>query len=327
MSNMIYRANAFGAKRQVDGSFRMVASDESKDGHGEVIMVKGWDLTRYVGRKSGGKPSAKGNPVILYGHNYFLPPIGRAINVVKDMNRKKGAALMVDFELATEEDYGGSWPENSPSPVQIASMLESGFIRTGSVGFSPLTSENLDPDDERYYAPQRYLSQELNEHSIVSIPSNANAMTEAMSKGFLERAHLPGMLEAAPRFADVLGGRDSTLELIEAMRSECKGIGFFMPAPKPEDTQQQRTGRRPSGDVLEEQVKTAVMNALRLPEVKAIIQEEARMGVETLSPDELKGLKASFGAEPTSSSSPALQRTYDALSGAPLLSFDDINDD
>lgn len=53
--------------------------------------------------------------------------------------------------------------------------IKSGLVRGLSIGFRPLKSENIDDDNESYFAPQRFLEWDWLELSAVTIPANADA--------------------------------------------------------------------------------------------------------------------------------------------------------
>lgn len=194
------------------GEFEVPGSTESIDSHGEVITVRGWDLTRYTGRKNGGVPTKAGNPVILFGHNYGAPPIGKATKVTKDLGARP--ALVIRYKLMEAGDYGDDWPANLPSPVAVASMLRAGYLKGHSVGFSPIESEPMDPEAQGWHQPQRWLKQSLNEFSVVSLPSNADALHNSMSRGFLTRSHLPGV------YAQVVRSEVPDLDEVQAALEE-----------------------------------------------------------------------------------------------------------
>lgn len=219
-------------KALADGGFDVPASTEATDSHREEILVKGWDLTRYSGKKNGGKipPRGKGNPVILYGHNYMAPPIGRAHEARKVLDGKR-PELRIAYRLMEEDDYGGDWPSHLPSPPAIAAMLRSGYLRGHSVGFTPIAAEPMDP--ERPWGPQRYLEQSLNELSVVTLPSNAECLDKALSQGFLRREHLPGVYSEMDRYALDLAGEPEMREAQTFLRKELEAPRSFYLGSKP----------------------------------------------------------------------------------------------
>lgn len=132
-----------------DGTgFDFVLSDGSLDRHGTRINPDGWDLTAF-----------KRNPIALFGHSGGFP-IGRWDNV-----RVEGGKLLGRLVLAARG--------TSARIDELASLIEQGILRAVSVGFSVL----------EYGTPGKsafdYVKQELLEVSVVSVPSNTNALAAA----------------------------------------------------------------------------------------------------------------------------------------------------
>lgn len=188
-------------KMNADGSLSIIGSDETQDSHGDVLRVKGWDLTRFSGRKNGGIPSRRGNPVIMWAHDYNVPPIGQATLVEKNLS-----APSLDFQVkfAEEEEFGGigNWPADAPTPVAIRSMFEAEILRGSSVGFLAGESKPLEVEGKRipsfgFFEPMDFLKGHiLMELSAVPIPSNPAALVKAFSAAWITRAHLPKILKA-----------------------------------------------------------------------------------------------------------------------------------
>jgi HK97 family phage prohead protease len=124
---------------------------------GDTVAVGGWDLSAY-----------KRNPVVLFAHDSSSPPVGRANRVWSD-----GTRLLGDVEFADKETYDFA--------DTIYRLIKGGFLKSGSVGFLP-TEYRF---SERAAGGIDYRSQELLEFSIVPVPANANALTEARMKGIL----------------------------------------------------------------------------------------------------------------------------------------------
>lgn len=155
-----------------DRTLRFVASDESVDRAGDVIVQEGWDLDNF-----------KKNPVVLFGHDYFAPPVGRATSIGVDDKKR----LVMEVEFAPKETYAFA--------DTIFRLAESGFLNTTSVGFIPHETENVGQDDDedapegngkgghrRRKKPKRkFLDNELLEVSLVPVPANPNAVR--LSKG------------------------------------------------------------------------------------------------------------------------------------------------
>jgi HK97 family phage prohead protease len=133
-----------------------ILSDETPDRLGDIISTEGWDTSAF-----------QKNPVALFNHNPNAP-IGRWRNV-----RVENKSLRGELEMAAEGI--------SPRIDEIRKLVDAGILKAVSVGFRPSKMEPLDPSDKSFFAPQRYLQQELVECSLVSVPANPNALAVAKS--------------------------------------------------------------------------------------------------------------------------------------------------
>ena len=155
-------------KKIGERQYEFIASTADQDRDGEVIDVTGWDLKNF-----------KKNPVIMFAHNYSTLPIGRATKI----GIREGKLVnSVEFP-----------PEGTYEFADIVERLVStGFLKTESVGFVPKKWE--DGDGEK--APRRtYTKQELLEISIVPVPSNPNALMNAVKEGVITTKQLKQITE------------------------------------------------------------------------------------------------------------------------------------
>jgi HK97 family phage prohead protease len=151
-------------KKVGERQYEFTASTADMDRDGEVIDVSGWDLKNF-----------KKNPVILFAHDYRTLPIGKATKIgVKD------GKLMDVVEFPPEGTYEFA--------DTVARLVDAGYIKTQSVGFIPKKWEDGDWTDEdgKGSKPRRtYTKQELLEISIVPVPSNPNALMNAVNEGVI----------------------------------------------------------------------------------------------------------------------------------------------
>lgn len=127
-----------------NGTFKVVASDETVDRSGEQIKVSSRDLKNYMK-----------NPIILFWHNYHNMDtiVWKATNVYVEND-----ALIVEWVFA--------WTE----PAQMLRQLyDEWIIKTVSVWFIP---KKRDPDDHNIITEA-----ELLELSFVPVPCNPNALS------------------------------------------------------------------------------------------------------------------------------------------------------
>ncbi|MHB0923347.1 MAG: HK97 family phage prohead protease [Bellilinea sp.] len=142
---------------QEKGIFEVWISTEGTDRAGDIVRATGARLENY--RK---------NPVVMYGHDYSIPPIAKALTV----EILPGAGIKSRFKFPT--------PGIHPLADTIRGLWTEGFINAASIGFEPIKAVNLDPS--RAYGPQEYTEWELLEWSIVSIPANQSALRLAYQK-------------------------------------------------------------------------------------------------------------------------------------------------
>ena len=145
-------------KKVGERQYEFTASTSTQDRDGEVIDATGWDLKNF-----------KKNPVIMYAHDYRSLPIGKASRVWLHNGSLKNT---VEFP-----------PEGTYEFADIVERLvDTGYLKTESVGFIPKKWE--DGDGEK--APRRtYTKQELLEISIVPVPSNPDALRNAVEDGVI----------------------------------------------------------------------------------------------------------------------------------------------
>lgn len=185
----------------------MVGSTEVMDRDKDVILVRGWILDMF--RK---------NPQFLWMHSHHTPPIGRALQVTKDLQKKQ---LRFILQFADAEAY--------PFADAIFRLFQGGFLRASSVGFIPkdaipgpaLQGHGEEDSFEERRKPRHrippginpetrriFVKQELLELSAVTIPSNPEALAEAYQKGVINAVEGSWLIdksrEAASSFSECL---------------------------------------------------------------------------------------------------------------------------
>lgn len=153
------------------GQLRHIISDESVDRHGDIVRVKGWDLTHY-----------KKNPVILLAHSHSNLPIGKSIRIIKRLKEKQ---LVSIGEYPSAQLY-----QHANDVFRLAAC---GYINASSVGFMPKEWEPI--DEEQPWLGYDITKQELWEYSIVPVPANPNALINAANA-------LPGGVAFVKRWAE-----------------------------------------------------------------------------------------------------------------------------
>lgn len=147
--------------KKEDGSVSFVASTSSPDRHGDTVQAAGWKLDNF-----------KKNPVLLWAHSHYDPPVG-----------KVGAVSIAGDKLIAEKCVFTSEDEN-PFGAGVGRMVKGGFLNTVSVGFMPLKWEARF-DEEGEFLGYNFLEQELLELSVVPVPAHPDALVT--SKAFAEQ--------------------------------------------------------------------------------------------------------------------------------------------
>tara|TARA_R110000772_G_scaffold120829_1_gene227118 strand:- start:46 stop:606 length:561 start_codon:yes stop_codon:yes gene_type:complete len=139
-----------------DNKFEFVISNETVDRHGTIFMADGWDLANY--RK---------NPVVVYNHDRNNANPDTIIGTSEVRLEGKELIATVTFEDA----------ENNPLAGKVRSKVENGILRSASIGAIPQEGawEVRNGEDVLVFTRQ-----ELLEWSIVSVPSN----TDAVKRGY-----------------------------------------------------------------------------------------------------------------------------------------------
>ena len=134
--------------RTLDG----VASTDSIDRDGDVIKQDGWELDNF-----------KKNPVFLWAHDYWKPPLGKVIDIgVKD------GKLMFTVKFIDKGD-----DEWSKFADMIFRLYKDKFLNAFSVGFLPKEFEGNE------HGGYTFKKQELLEISSVPVPALQDALAFA----------------------------------------------------------------------------------------------------------------------------------------------------
>lgn len=162
MDQQVHYKTAELVKAAGSDVYSFVASDESEDGHGDVIVASGWDLKRY-----------KRNPVVLFGHDHYTP-VGYSTRTALE-----GKKLMSDIRLAKEG--------TSEFIDTLRKLVDQKIVRAVSVGFRITKDPVPIRDKEDHITGFKFDGTELLEISLVSVPANANALQVAKAWGTSER--------------------------------------------------------------------------------------------------------------------------------------------
>lgn len=147
----IYKIFNAKVKDLGEGKLEAIVSTNDVDRSGEVVDIEGIDIKNY-----------EKNPVVMWAHDYSLPPIGKTLSLTKEKIGKK-MVLKTEMEFATGI---------SDLAREVYNLYKGGFMSAFSIGFIPQEMEE-----------NTYIKSELLEYSAVPIPANPNALLLAKAKG------------------------------------------------------------------------------------------------------------------------------------------------
>ena len=136
---------ATNGKVMGEGDFEVVATTDSVDRDGEILLKEGWDFKNYMN-----------NPTVLWGHDWLSMPIGAVTNID---DSQPGKVIMTGQFAPTEAGQ------------TVRKLYDSGILRTVSVGFIP--KERNGPVITKM---------EMIELSFIPVPANPESMTTDQRK-------------------------------------------------------------------------------------------------------------------------------------------------
>ena len=140
-----------------DRTAQFIASSNREDRYGDVIE-QNWDTEDFFR-----------NPVFLWGHQSWEPPIGW----VRDFRTNVDATLTTARVEFFPEDIN-PWANN------LFKMTKAGGLRAVSVGFIPMEMEDRFNDDKEWIG-WRFIKSKLIELSLCTVPANPDAVMLAKS--------------------------------------------------------------------------------------------------------------------------------------------------
>ena len=178
-------------------TIRIIASTEAQDRMGDKILAGGWELRNY-----------DKNPVILWGHDHYSPPIARA-----------SKTWVEDKQLMQDWNFPKAVGEKYELSDTIYTLYQESMLSSASVGFAPLAWQTDFSDEEREELGLGedgwlFTKQELMEVSAVSVPANQEALVQIRSLG-IDTKPLEGMWSMGEVY-EVRGDVDEHIEELTA---------------------------------------------------------------------------------------------------------------
>ncbi len=159
--------------------FQYTLSDETYARDGAILISKGLDLKNY-----------QSNPVVCRGHN---------------TDKQIGMCLRVWYERETESVK--AWilflddrVDRTGCAETTFRMVASGATKASSISFDVRRARRISPDEmKQFKMDDDYVviidESELYEFSIVTLPSNVNAMKESITRGLITREAIGTLAE------------------------------------------------------------------------------------------------------------------------------------
>lgn len=187
-----------------DRVLRFIASDETPDRDEDIIEVSGWDTKDYLG-----------NPVFLWMHDYTLPPLGKCINLYKDVQNKQFIMDIQFIDPAKMVEHSSLSVEDVHDYVKFADMVYhmylSGALNAVSVGFIPLEyDKRQDLEHTSMYGGYRIKKASLLELSSVTVPANPSALVQRSVKSMDKDATVDEMLTIVDKFVNIVDKSPNT---------------------------------------------------------------------------------------------------------------------
>ncbi len=161
--DLVTRSLCLRSVNKAHRSAEFIASTDAIDSWDEIVE-QDWDLKRFLA-----------NPVILFAHNSWQLPIGKATRC-EVVNATGRAQLECTVEFLSEKA--------NPLAEQVWNSVQEGGLRAVSVGFRPGDARLEKRNGREVWV----LSQnELMEISVVPIPANPEAVAKMKAKALGER--------------------------------------------------------------------------------------------------------------------------------------------
>ncbi|MCC6580065.1 MAG: HK97 family phage prohead protease [Phycisphaeraceae bacterium] len=144
-------------------------STSEVDRDGDVLIPQGCDAADFLR-----------SPTVFYNHDYSLP-VGKCV-----------AIRRLDERLEAKTQFAQK-PEGHPGPWLadvVLSLCQQGVINGFSVGFVPVESRKPSRHDRERFGPRvRHVHSKwkLLEYSVAPLPSNQDALVQAVSKGIVSK--------------------------------------------------------------------------------------------------------------------------------------------
>ena len=238
-------------KKIGERQYEFTASTSGIDRDGESILASGWDLKNF-----------KKNPVLMYAHDYRTLPIGKVPRVWAS----KDGTLKNTVQFPPEGTYEFA--------DIVERLVDTGYLKTESVGFIP---KEWDEGDGEKSPRRTYTKQELLEISIVPVPSNPDALRNAVDDGVIttkqfEAITTPEVVEEVKKPKEV--SQEEVKDEIDYLSLMIDEVGLN---DETEESLRELMKRLPADDIAVKDIEThvpGVQGELPPPEKTGVADEE-----------------------------------------------------
>lgn len=178
----------------------IVISTKGLDRMGDTVDPLGIDVSNF-----------EKNPVVLWAHSHYIPPIARSVSLKASSKALRSVAEFMPADL-------------SPFADSVFQMLKGGWLNAASIGFLPKRG-GFEYDPER--GGFDFRKTELLEYSIVPVPANPQALVSAKSAGVPMAPLITWAEQVLEELAPERGGVKA---LAAALRKELVGTTVAVPA-------------------------------------------------------------------------------------------------
>ena len=158
-----------------DGVYQFIASTDGIKRDGNIVMNSGWHFDNF-----------KRNPAFIWCHDYRALPIGQhlkwEVSGVGD-----ASVLRIWSQFCSEE--------LNPFAQRVRKMYDAGFLRAVSIGWSPIKWEWMQSEDDGDIEGIRFIESDLLEVSAVPVPSDPDAIIEAIHRNIISSEDMERMVE------------------------------------------------------------------------------------------------------------------------------------
>lgn len=224
----VVKTHAFEVVKAEDGTLVLTISSGAVDRDNDTVNPTGGDVSNFLK-----------NPVVLWMHDRYLPPVAKSARLWLEEGRWKSQPEFTPKDM-------------NPFGFMIGEMTRGGFINTSSIGFRPKTwKHNTERDGYDFE------TWELFEYSLTTIPSNVEAAVQRSKAAGIDVAP---WVEVAERVLDGEKGAGfwvskSEMERIwmAATPEIIRSLPLVIPAAKPDPT----APEKPKAPDAAEQAKSA----------------------------------------------------------------------